>query len=192
MLPGRLPTAPAPSASQSAGRGSPPGLRALRRWFILFALRVRPAGLDFRRFFLRLAIRLFPFLAGFTRAYKAPVFFRRLVALRLALPVLRRRRLRGALAGFVVRRRLRGAAGFVRGRCDFAFDRLRFFLRLARAAAFWRLEPKYFICFALSFLAILRPFFAGFAILVSMVAVAMNHPRFSSRESTAGGCRSER
>jgi hypothetical protein len=51
-----------------------------------------------------------------------------------------------------------------------ALLRFRFFLREARAAAFWRFVPKYFNCFALKFrLAIL--FFllvAGLSIFVSM------------------------
>jgi hypothetical protein len=72
-------------------------------------------------------------------------------------------------AGAVRRLRL-GRFGFVRGRCALALLRFRFFLREARAAAFWRFVPKYFNCFALKFrLAIL--FFllvAGLSIFVSM------------------------
>jgi hypothetical protein len=67
--------------------------------------------------------------------------------------------------------------GLVRGRWLRALAR--FFLRLREdlAAAFWRFVPKYFNCFALNFRAILFLFLAGFAILVSTVAIATLHPR---------------
>jgi hypothetical protein len=179
-------TAPAPSASQSDGDPRVPGFfrrRFIRLPFVcIFLFLVDPAGRFRWRLFFFLAI-LFFLPAGFTRAYKAPVFFRFVALAFLALPFLRLRFFLGAFeAEFVCRRFFLGAAGFVRGRwCDFAagrFLRLRF--REALAAAFWRLLPKYLSCFALIFLlAIFRfPFFAGFAILVTTVASAITHPSY--------------